>query len=214
MSFSTGGEGGGGKPLFSAQPFKTPASQAELTEMFRSLIRKAYQQLPDTAATAPRITSLSCNFDGGGQPLVIGMSGIPQMPAGAYRIIGCHLAAGIWDPIALRLTPATVSASVDLRLASVGLWPGGSVPIYGGSIPSLSNQAEAEMDLTDWQIINLQPFDQLVFSLVEVVGTLTTITTTLSLREIPLTGVGVDPMIDEGSDQFTDENGFPMEARA
>ena len=190
----------------------TPTPQ--LMEMWRSVIRKAYQQPPDAQTIGMRVTSLSVNFDGGGQPLVVGMSGIPQMPAGAYRIIGCHMAAGIWDPVSLSLRPAQVTASVDIRLASVGLWPGGSQPIYGDSIPSLSGFPEVDIDLTDWRILNLQPFDQLVFSLVTVVGTLTTITTTLSLRQIDLAGLGVDPSTEEGTgEEFTDQDGFPMEER-
>lgn len=218
MSFTTGGESGGGpvgRPQFGSQSFGAPAHFAELTEMFRSLIRKSYQQPPDTAGTAPRITSLSVNFDGGGQPLVIGMSGIPQMPAGAYRIIGCHMAAGIWDPVSLTLRPAQVSAQVDIRLASLGLWPGGSVPIWGGTIPHLQNQSEVDMDITDWAIVNLQPFDQIVFSLVSISGTLTTITTTLSLRQLDVVGIGVNPMTDDDPEatEFTDDDGFAFETR-
>lgn len=191
------------------------APTPQLMEMWRSVIRKAYQQPPDAQTIGMRVTSLSVNFDGGGQPLVIGMSGIPQMPAGAYRIIGCHLAAGIWDPVALSLRPAQVTCAVDIRLASLNLWPGGSQPIYGETIPQLNQTPEAEMDLTDWRILNLQPLDQLVFSLLEVTGTLTTITTTLSLRQIDLAGLGVESQTEEGTgEEFTDQFGFPMEERS
>jgi hypothetical protein len=187
------------------------AVNADLVNMWRSAIMKARQQ-DSERRPADTTTALVINFDGAGLPLSIGMGGVPQLPPGAYRIVGCHMTAAIWNPVTRLLSPVSVTASVDLRLASVGLWASGGTPLYPpGLPPSLSNQIEAEIDLTGWTT-SLQPGDLISYVLTDIAGTATVLTLTLSLRRVDLIGVQVNTL-DDGDTTFTDEDGVPFEVR-
>lgn len=186
-----------------------------LVEMFRSLLRKATQDLSGPQNT-PDTTALIINFDGGAAPLFVGMGGVPKIPPGGYRIIGIHLASGVWNPLTLTVEPIICTAVVDIRLATAGLWVAGTTPIYPDvtSPIQLLNQSEADIDVSLW-VQNLQPTDILIYALTEFIGTASILTVTLNLRRLNLIGVGVDPVTDgtTGTD-FTDGSGVPFEVRA
>jgi len=139
--------------------------------------------------------------------LTVGMAGIPSIPPGSFRIIGAHIAAGIWSTTDLALSPINVSCTIELQLAQQGSWGGGSIPLYGeGARPGLSNSAEAELDITGW-IVDLQPGDQLPYVLSEFVGTATVVTLTLDLKRIAVTGIDSTSLVDDGAVTLTDSSG-------
>lgn len=190
-------------------PFNSPSSQPELVRMWRSAINKARQEIPPP----PLLTSaLIFNFDGAGQALAVGMGGIPEIPPGAFRILGAHLAAGIWSLTDLRILPIATTATVDIQLASQGSWAGGSRPLYGATPPGLAEQAEADIDVTGW-ITELQPGDILAYALATFTGTATVLTLTLTLRRIDVVGIDAPPVTDDTGAEFTDDSGRPFTTR-
>lgn len=197
-------------PAANDTPFNDPSAQPDLVQMWRSAINKARQEIPPP----PLLTSaLIINFDGAGLPLTVGMGGIPELPPGAFRVIGAHLAAGIWSPTSLTITPIIVTASVDIRLAAQGTWGGGSRPLYGSTRPSLSAQAEADIDVTGW-ITELQPGDLLPYALATFSGTATVLTFTLTLRRIDVVGIDAPPVTDVAGSSFTDSSGRAFTTRS
>jgi len=208
VSFTTGG--GGGNDL--NKDSRTFGNQPALTEMFRSLIRKAYVD-PNRGSSAPAQTgAIIINLDNSIRPLFAGMCGIPQIPPGGWQIVGVHLAAGTWNPTSLRLQPISCTATIDLRLASLGTWgAAGGVPLSPSPI-QLLNQAEVDIDITGW-ITSLQPGDQLIYSLSQFIGNATCITMTIAMKRIDLIDVGNPPLVDADGDGFTDSNGDPFTVR-
>lgn len=189
---------------------ESDAPPAELVEMWRDNLRKSQQTLPP----APVLTSaLVMNFDGAGQALTVGMGGIPEMPPGAFRIIGCHLTAGIWNLPALKIVPIATTASVDISLASQGQWVGGSRPIYGTVPPSLTAAAEADIDVSSW-IVDLQPGDILAYALSTFSGAATVLTVTLTLRRVDAIGIGAPAVTDSTGAGFTNASGQTFTLRS
>lgn len=193
-------------------PFNNPAASPELVNMWRSAIMKARGGQESQKPAAAQVCALIINFDGAGQPLTVGMGGIPQLPPGAFRIVGIHLAAGIWSSTALRITPVNVTCQVDISLATSGLWSGGSRPMYD-TLPGLTNQSEVSIDPLTWLITDIQPGDMIPYALVTFTGPATVLTVTLSLRRIDVTGLGAPPLTDESGNTFTDANGLPYVSR-
>ena len=190
-----------------AQPPSDATNNPELVNMWRSAIMKA-RQLQEQKPEPTHDGALIINFDGAGTPLTVGMGGLPQMPPGAWRILGCHIAAGIWNPTSLRLVPIIVSASVELRLSHVNNWAGGSAPLYGdgGFRPGLISQSEASVDITGW-LTELQPGDVISYALATFTGNASVITVTLPLRRIELTGLSETAVIDSTGDVLVDSAG-------
>jgi len=169
---------------------------------------KARQQQDEPDA---QMGAVVANFDGAGRALTVGQGSIPQIPFGAWRITGCHIAAGIWNPGSLRLEPINASASVDIRLSHVGLWAGGATPIYT-SRPALIAQAEAIIDVNGW-ITDLQPADVLAFALSTVSGGVTVVTLTLTLKRLGVLGVGETTVTDSFGDTLVDSSGRSIVVR-
>ena len=191
------------------------SADALLDQAVRIILEKARQrereEIRHQQATGD--TALIINFDGAGQPLTVGMGGVPQMPNGSFTIVGCHMAAGIWSPTLFRVTPVAASASVDMQLASRGFWAGGTISLTGGTRPALTSQAEADISLAGW-ITELQPLDMIAYALATFTGTATVLTLTLTLRRLDVLGIGTDPITDTTGDTVTDESGFPVVIRA
>jgi hypothetical protein len=197
-------------PAINDTPFNNPSAQPDLVQMWRSAINKARQEIPPP----PLLTAaLIINFDGAGQPLTVGMGGIPELPPGAFRIIGAHLAAGIWSLTDLSIVPIAVTATVDIQLATQGTWVGGSRPLYGSARPGLSSQAETDIDVTGW-ITELQPGDMLAYALATFTGTASVLTLTLTLRRIDVAGIDAAPVTDTTGSEFTDANGRSFTTRS
>ncbi len=187
---------------------------SQLEKAFGVLLAKARQrelQRQETLAVADAV-ALIINFDGAGQPLTVGMGGIPEMPSGSFTIVGCHMAAGIWSPQLLQITAVPVSASVDLGLVSRGSWGGGTISLTGGIRPTLTNQAEADIDITGW-ITQLQPQDLIPYALSTFTGIATVLTLTITLRRVDVPGIGTDAVTDETGGGLTDESGIPIVTR-
>ena len=183
----------------------TPSADAQLVNMWRSAIMKARLR-EDEVKRQPDQVALILNFDGAGQPLTVGMCGIPTMPPGAFRIIGCHMNAGIWNPDLLRVSPIPVTASVDIRLTSNGHWAGAGTALYGTTRPTLTAQEEASIDISGW-IVELQPGDILPYALATFSGTATVLTLTLLLRRIDLIGIDAPTVVDDSGTTLVDEDG-------
>jgi len=222
MSFTTGGGGGGRDGTNPSSPTQGLADslrsinnqQSALVEMFRSLLRKA-QESQQFEKTPDQTTALVINFDGAGAALVPGMGGAPLIPPGGYRILGIHMASGVWNPLTLTIEPIICTAVVDIRFATAGLWASGTSPIYPDATSpiTLVNQSEVDIDTSLW-VQNLQPGDLLVYTLQSFFGTATVLTVTLNLRRLNLIGVGVDQVTDDPGTAFTDAAGNPFEVRA
>jgi hypothetical protein len=191
---------------------QTLAVNAELVNMWRSAIMKARQQQEDQKPQQEQVCALIMNFDGSGLPLIVGMGGIPQIPPGAFRLVGIKLAAGAWSSTQLKIIPVTVTCSVDVSLATSGSWSAGSRAMYD-SRPALTNQSEISIDPATWLITDIQPGDMVAFTLASFSGQATVLTVTLSLRRIDVIGVGAPTLTDEGGDAFTDASGRPYFSR-
>lgn len=192
------------------------SSESQLDKAFSILLAKARQrEEQQRAASAEQADpcALVMNFDGAGQPLTVGMGGIPELPSGAFQIVGAHLAAGIWSLTGLRIVPIPTTATVDIQLAAQGTWGGGSIPLYGAIRPGLSLQAEADIDLTGW-ITELQPGDILAYALSTFTGTATVLTLTLTLRRIQVVGIDAPPVTDDTGADFTDSAGRAFTTRS
>lgn len=196
-----------------SQPFNAPQAAPELVEMWRSVLRKAQRPETDTLPPVPQAGAVIINFDGAGQPLTAGMGGIPEIPPGAWRIVGCHMAAGMYDVNSLRIVPVAVSASVNLQLASHGSWQGGSRSLWANTMPTLTAQAEADIDLSGW-ITDLQPGDSIPYALATFTGSATVLTLTLTLRRLDVTGINAAPVTDDTGAIFTDSNGAAFVIRS
>lgn len=199
------------EPRFGSQPFNNPSAHPELVDMWRSVIRKA-QQNQEQKTPLAQTAALIINFDGAGQPLTVGMGGIPEMPPGAFRIMGVHMAAGIWNPTDLRIVPIITTASVDIRLASNGMWQGGARPLYANTRPGLVAQAEAEIDISAW-VTELQPGDLISYALATFSGTASVLTLTLTLRRLDVTGLDAPTANDTTGTAFTDASGLAFTLR-
>ena len=189
------------------------SSESQLDKAFGILLAKARQREWEQQVERATACALIMNFDGAGQPLTVGMGGIPEMPSGAFTIVGAHLAAGVWSPTDLLITPITVTATVDIRLASHGMWGGGARPIYGTTRPGLTAQAEVDIDISGW-ITELQPGDILSYALATFSGSATVLTLTLTLRRIDVAGIDAPAFFDSSSVSFTDSSGIPFVARS
>jgi hypothetical protein len=189
------------------------SSESQLDKAFGILLAKARQREEQQRIEQAQSSALIMNFDGAGQVLTVGMGGLPEMPSGAFRIVGAHLAAGIWNPTSLSVVPITVTASVDIRLASHGMWQGGARPLYGTTRPGLTAQAEADIDVSGW-ITELQPGDILAYALATFDGTATVLTLTLTLRRINVVGIDAPGVTDGSGTDFTDSSGRSFTTRS
>jgi hypothetical protein len=187
------------------------SSESQLDRAFGILLAKARQREEQQRIAQPN--ALIMNFDGAGQALTVGMGGIPEIPEGAFRIVGAHLAAGIWSLTDLRIVPIAVTATVDIQLASQGSWGGGSRPLYGSARPGLSAQAEADISITGW-ITELQPGDILAYALATFTGAASVLTLTLTLRRIDVVGIDAPPVTDGAGASFTDASGRAFTTRS
>ena len=193
-----------------SQPFNNPSASPALVEMWRNNLRKSRPPQPDRPVL-PSVIVMT--FDGAGQALTAGQAGIAEITF-PCKIIGCHMYAGIYSPSLLKLVPAVISATVDLGLAIRNSWVGGSVPLYGTSPrPALASQAESDVDVSGWPVIDMQPNDLIPYALVSITGTATVVTLTLVLRRVDLTGTGVEDVFDGAGIDFTDANGDPFTVR-
>lgn len=188
------------------------SSESQLDRAFTILLAKARQRAEQQAREQALTAALIMNFDGAGSALTVGMGGIPEMPSGAFRIVGAHLAAGIWNLTDLRIAPIITTATVDIRLASHGMWAGGSRPLYGTVRPGLSAQAEVDIDVSTW-ITELQPGDILSYALATFTGGATVLTLTLTLRRIDVTGIDAATFTDGSGVDFTDASGESFRIR-
>ena len=182
------------------------SSESQLDKAFGILLAKARQREWEQQAEQAVTCALIMNFDGAGSALTVGMGGIPQMPSGAFTIVGCHMAAGIWNPSILRVSPIAATASVDIRLTSNGHWSGAGTTLYGTTRPALTAQEEATIDISGW-IVDLQPGDILPYALATFTGTATVLTLTLTLRRVDVTGTGAPTVVDGSGDTLVDEDG-------
>lgn len=180
----------------------TPSSQPALVEMWRSAINKARQDIPP-AAVLP--TTISINMDAVGLPLVPNMAGMIQVTF-PCRILGCFIYAGTAGDTD-GLMPSSVTATVDLRLATQGAWSGGSTALYNtDTIPTITASAETSLAVDLWHI-DLQPADLILWRLVTFVGVATWMSVQLPVRRIDTTGIGVSSLFDPSSVDFTDGGG-------
>lgn len=186
--------------------------EALVDKAFTTLLDKARSRefaFAPEANTAPAI-ALVINFDGAGFPLAAGMAGIPQLPPGAFRITRVHMAAGIFDVISGDIAPAPITATVTLRQATAGAWAGASLPLWGPSgPPTIVNQAEADIDTTDWPLIELQLGDMIPYCLSSITGTATVLTVTLTLTR-SVDDLGTDVLVDANGNPITDTNGLAV----
>lgn len=189
------------------------SSESQLEHAFGILLAKARQREEQQRVEQATACALIMNFDGAGQPLTVGMGGIPEIPPGAFRITGAHLAAGIWSVPLLKIVPIIVTASVDISLASQGQWAGGSRPLYGTVRPALTAAAEADIDITGW-ITELQPGDILSYALSTFTGGASVLTLTLTLRRIDVVGIDAPSVTDSASAAVTDASGRRVTTRS
>jgi len=188
------------------------SSESQLDKAFGILLAKARQREWEQQVQRASTCALIINFDGAGQALTVGMGGIPEMPSGAFTIVGAHLAAGIWSLTDLRIVPIVTTATVDIRLASHGMWSGGARPLYGTVRPGLSAQAEADVDISGW-ITELQPGDILPYALATFTGGATVLTLTLTLRRIDVAGIDSPDFTADAGGAFTDGSGLSFTSR-
>ncbi len=189
-------------------PFSIPSAQPALVDMWRSAINKARQEIPP-AAVLP--TVISINMDSVGLPLVPNMAGMIQVTF-PCRILGCFIYAGTANDTD-GLMPASVTATVDLRLGTQGDWSGGSVALYNtDTIPTITAAAETSLSVDLWHI-DLQPGDLILWRLVTFLGSATWMSVQLSVRRIDVTGIGVSSVFDPSSVDFTDGGGNPFVIR-
>lgn len=190
------------------------AVNADLVNMWRSAIMKArMQQEHVRTSTTAQMCALVMNFDGAGQPLTVGMGGLPVMPPGAFTIVGANILSGIWSPTTGRLTPLVVTrAVVDLYLAASGNWAAGATPI---SSVYLISQAESNFVnvVPTWPITQLQPGDIVSYVLSDFVGSASVVTVTLALRRLDVVGVDAPSVTDSGAAVVTDSSGRPVTTR-
>lgn len=189
------------------------SSESQLDRAFTILLAKARQRAEQQSREQTLTAALIMNFDGAGAALTVGMGGIPEMPSGAFTIVGAHLAAGIWNATDLQIVPITTTATVDIQLASHGMWQGGGQPLYGTTRPGLVAQAEADADISGW-ITELQPGDILSYALATFTGGATVLTLTLTLRRNDVTGIDAATFTDGTGVDFTDASGDPFRIRA
>lgn len=206
-------ENPGNGPFLDNMDVDTIVPSPDLVNMWRSAIMKARLTQEQTRKLETNDTvALIMNFDGSGLPLTAGQGGVPQVPPGAFRIIGIKLVAGAWSSTALKIIPVTVTCSVDVSLAASGSWAAGSRAMYD-TRPSMANEAEVSIDPASWLITEIQPGDMVAFTLSTFTGQATVLTVTLSLRRIDVTGLGAPALTDETGNTFTDANGNPYFAR-
>jgi len=195
--------------------YRSPADQPELVEMFRSLIRKAYQ---DTSNIRPPAASTStvilANFDGGGLPLTAGQACFVEITF-PCQLLSCHIFSGVAS-IDAGIQPFACSATIELRVATQGLWVSGSRPVYGAAAPSISG-VEATVDITDW-VTSFQPGDVLTYVLSSITGSATVLTISLPVKRLEVVNVGSQALTDSfgsvtpGQD-FTTADGAPFVVR-
>ena len=189
------------------------SSESQLDKAFGILLAKARQREWEQQVERATACALIMNFDGAGQPLTVGMGGIPEMPSGAFTIVGAHLAAGIWSLTDLRIVPIITTATVDIRLAQHGMWAGGANPIYGTVRPGLTAQAEVDIDISGW-ITQLQPGDILAYALATFTGGATVLTLTLTLRRNDVAGIDSPDFTAAAGGAFTTGGGLSFTSRS
>ena len=180
-----------------------------LVEMFRQLIAKAQQEIPEPPVQP---TCIMANFDGGGEGEVLreGMATFAHVTF-PCRIMSCSMFAGIAS-VTTGINPVAVTASVELRLAKVGAWATASVPLYAGTRPAMTAVAEQSVDITGWTT-DLQPGDLLTYVLSTFTGTATVLTLSLPIRRIDVTRVGLDDVITDTQNNIVTSEGFRVVRR-
>src|SRR3954471_328316 len=118
-------------------------ADAVLTDLFRNIRRDARND-PTPVETAETF-NVEFAFDGVGQPPTLGDKLIWTAGRLSARLISAQIVAD-----------AVGSATIDLRIGTIGTWPANATPY--DAIPSLSGAA-AEIDVTAWPITSLQPLD-------------------------------------------------------
>lgn len=162
-----------------------------------TVLIKAQREVVERAV---RPGGLDFGWGGGGQPLVATETDpmLLEVPFDS-SIVWAHLYAldGAGD-----YTPVT--ASVELRIRTGGL--GGSSFLYGtGSVPALSAQGFANLDLTGWRR-NLVTGDAVTARLLSLSGTANVVAVTIQLRPTDAP-IGVTPMVDDSGDAYVDDLG-------
>lgn len=171
------------------------ARRAELVAMFQSLIRKA-QKIEQAAAAETHAINLI--FDGSGTALTVGMGGIVEIPY-PCRIVGCRMMAGITSVAGVSPIPTTATVWLGVSAGTDG-WDSGVFPIFGAVQPTLSHEAEATIAHTAWDVLELQPYDAISYTLTSFIGTATVMTLALLIRKVDATGLGSDDLF-SGSDR-------------
>ena len=173
--------------------------------MWRSAILKARVQQEKIDQSA----AIEINFDGGGQPLTVGLGGLIRVTF-PCRVLNCYIEAG-----GVTLTgcvPMIADATVYLGLGEQGLWAEGSTPLFGGTIPTLAGASESSLDVSDWAI-DLQPGDLIPYGLLTFAGTATWLSVSLAVKRMDVPGIGVGTLVDGGAAEFTNATGDPFVVR-
>lgn len=125
--------------------------------------------------TSPMGTTVNITFSGMGGGLPgSGMSGVVEIP-GSLSLVWVHMFAGDED-----IRPVPVSAAVSLRLTSEGGF-GSSTAIYGSTMPALSGDASASIDISEWTK-DYTTSDTILYRLASFSGAATWLTLTMQLR--------------------------------
>lgn len=185
-------------------PVNTPDVQPVLVEMWRSAITKARQEIPPQPVLP---TVLLATFDGVGLPLTVGHAQFVHVTF-PCRLLSCHIFAGetnLGTAIG-GILPSICSASIELRLATQGLWAAGSRPVYATTPPTITAAAEEDVDIDGW-VTSFQPGDVLTYTLATFTGTATVMTISLPVRRVDVVGLDSQTLTDATGDTILDGSG-------
>lgn len=158
-----------------------------LVQVMRS-IRQDARSTPAQTEVAPPV-SIAFTFDGAGLLPIIGDTVTLPLGKLSARIVGATITAD-----------TTAAATIDLRIGNLASWP--NVSQMYDLIPTISGASVATIDVSQWNVLTLQPDDILVAILTSATGTFTTVTLTLACRRLKwvagtstVTGVGGSPIV-------------------
>ncbi len=165
-----------------------------LVDVFRNLRRDARND-PKPVETAQTFNIEFC-FDGVGALPSINDIVIWNAGRLSARLIGVELVADVAG-----------NATVDLRIGTMATWPASAV-IYD-VIPTLAAMAAVEIDITNWLVSSLQPFDILQATLITVEVPITTLTLTLIYRRLKWPSANPD-LVDNAGNNLVLESGASL----
>lgn len=174
--------------------------EALVDRALTTLLEKARQREDELSRPTPRPATLNFQFSGGGTaPVTTTTDPILLEVPWPGEIRWAHMYAGD-----INGQPVAVNATIDVSITRLSTF-GGTLPLYGSAIPTLTAASTADLVVTTW-IKNLLPGDALIARLMSFDGLATWVSLNLLLYPTN-SDLGSSTLVSDAGDTIVDANG-------